>query len=616
MTASKSYQPVKLLKNVSYPTYQLYAVIKNKKIKPEVALKIAILETMSWLRKRFRELEIPDEINLPEPVDYKEVNENDFKSFHINEGYVLDVVYIKKYGIWSLRLIESDLGPEPGKQIQKRKPVPGRTFQTNIAFIIKNGQLECGFKTLCLEPEGTNVPCEVFRLAVVKSIVRNEMLGLKQVYPIIEEAHYIDSITKIKKLNRFIKDENRQMPLVILSEYTEKMDLPKIENKFLNTNYNYKNWRDNLLYEYQDVEPEHKNKLPFEADKIIKYRMGYAQFVIIEKEKIKDFNYILNSDYSISEGDVRIIYPLSLNGGTELYKLEDIIQNKVLFKGHLAAKLQDYPKGKDINFGNVKFLNEARIIEQDEIIKNSNSKKEAVKANEIKLESLKQIYQENIGKLEREIEDKDILISKLRNKINQKEEKLKSLDKLWENKNKEIRSKYNKEINVLKKEIKRKNQLLGRPTKPEDIPLWVDNHFSDRLIFHKKAQNLIRKTSVSEVDMVLLCDAIEFLACEYYDYTFGQIGKEEMNTICSRKYDRPFDVGSSGDLSIYKYPKEYKIKYGQGYTGKPVEMALNMHLKVGKDNENLLRIYFLIDREKKLIVVGSLPKHLPTISYK
>lgn len=53
------YDPVLLLRNVQYPTYQLYAVAGQGKAEPETVLKIAILETMHWLRQRFREFEIP-----------------------------------------------------------------------------------------------------------------------------------------------------------------------------------------------------------------------------------------------------------------------------------------------------------------------------------------------------------------------------------------------------------------------------------------------------------------------------------------------------------------------------------------------------------------------------
>jgi len=61
------------------------------------------------------------------------------------------------------------------------------------------------------------------------------------------------------------------------------------------------------------------------------------------------------------------------------------------------------------------------------------------------------------------------------------------------------------------------------------------------------------------------------------------------------------------------YPTEYRIKYYPGPKGKPVESLLNLHLKVGVDPRTLIRIYFLYDKEKQLIVVGSLPKHLKTV---
>ncbi len=615
MTTSKSRQPIKLLKSISFPTFQLYAKINNKKLDPELALKISVLETMLWLRKRFRELEIPSEIILPEPEDYEIVNKNDFKSFHINEGYVLDVVYIKECGIWSLRLIESDLGPEPGKRNQKRKPVPGRLFQTNIAFAIYNNQLECGFKTLCSEPEGTDVPCEVFRLAVVKSIVRNKLLGLEQIYPIIEEAHYVDNINKIRKLKKFINDKNRQMPLVIVVEHIPKVDLSRIENKFFNSDVRYQDLKNNMLYK-ESSKVTNNPKLSFDAKDIIKYRMGYAQFTIISKKAIEDYNRIMGTDYSVSEGDVRIVYPLKFDDNSELYKLDDIIANKDYFKNCLVDKLQNYPKGKNMEFGNVKFLNEARIIQQDQIIMKSNSKKEAIKANEIKLESIKQIYEENINNLQRELEEKNNRIAKLKHKNSLKEKELKNIDAKWQRKIEKQKNMYDEEIISLNNKIKRKERLLERPTKPEEVPSWVEKYFFDKLIFHKRAQELINKTPIFEIDMDLLCDAIEFLAYEYRNKVLGLISKEEMNDICSKKYDRPFTVGTSGNLSIYKYPKEYKIKYGKGFTGKSVEVALNMHLKVGNDNENLLRIYFFFDKTNKLIIVGSLPKHLPTISYK
>ena len=189
------YQPIKLLKTVSFPTYQLYAEVENKKTDAATALKIAVAETFSWLRTRFRAFEeIPAEMILPEPDKHLAIKEEDIRSFRINEGYVVDVVYIKEKGIWALNLIEPDLGTQSDKPEEERRPVAGRVFETNIAFRIFNNTLECGFKTICSEPIGTDAPCEAFRVSVVKTMVRNKELGLRQECAIRERPHTLDSV--------------------------------------------------------------------------------------------------------------------------------------------------------------------------------------------------------------------------------------------------------------------------------------------------------------------------------------------------------------------------------------------------------------------------------------
>ena len=45
-----------------------------------------------------------------------------------------------------------------------------------------------------------------------------------------------------------------------------------------------------------------------------------------------------------------------------------------------------------------------------------------------------------------------------------------------------------------------------------------------------------------------------------------------------------------------------------------VKLLKNYHLCVGNDMENLLRVYFLHDDDKKLIVIGSLPRHLRAVT--
>lgn len=130
---------------------------------------------------------------------------------------------------------------------------------------------------------------------------------------------------------------------------------------------------------------------------------------------------------------------------------------------------------------------------------------------------------------------------------------------------------------------------------------------------HKRTETLLAKKTAWGVDLDLLCDALDFLATDYWDYRFSQLPKEEMNRRCSVKYGRPFEVSKLGDLTVEFTPSEYKVKYKMTGTEKAREYALNWHLKVGNDPENLLRIYFFTDDKAQKLVIGSLPEHLRAV---
>lgn len=606
-------EPLKLLKNKRYPTYQLYGEIQIEKIQGLTAFKIAVLETMSWARKRFRELDIPPELDFPEPIDYELVNINDFKSFRINKGYVVEVVYIKDCEngdtIWSFHLMEPDLGPEPGNTDQERQPVAGRVFETNIAFTLHKGKVQCGFKTICSEPENINIHCEVFRMAVVKNIVRNKLLGLNQVYPIIEESRIIDTIDRVKRFKDFAMNKDRQLPIVIIAEYEEKPNLPKII-----TDQPYYSYRSTLPKDIITTNLQlysNNIKLPIDVEKISKLYMGYAQFSILKLGRIAEYNRLMG-EYNMKEGDVRIIHPLNNKEESILFKLDEIIScPRVVEDIHFT--IQEYPKHKIIDYNNIRFLNEARIEEQQKIIRMSDSKESISNAYEIAIEELEELHEEELFNLNNIIESKNDIIASLNLKINDLFTEIDEKVIYWREEKEKSEEKLLKRISQLEEEIKRKDMLLNRPTKPEDIPKWVDDNFSGKLIFHNKAIDLIKKVRSDEIDMNLLCDAIEFLAEEYRDERIGTITEVEKNNICKRKYNRPFSVTPSGKKSIEYYTSDYKIKYKVKSNGKLGEVVLDLHLKVGIGKENLLRIYFYYDRDIDLVVVGSLPYHLKSV---
>lgn len=598
-------QPIKLLKNDNYPTYQLYAVVSSK-TPADQAMVIAVLETFSWLRKRFRDLDIPDEINYPEPDKYESVKLDDFKSFRINEGYVVDVVFIKEDGVWAFQLVEPDLGPQPGKEDQERKPAPGRVFATNIAFKINRDsrKLECGFRTMCSEPEKTQAVCEVFRLAVVKSIIRNKLLGLEQIIPITKDPHIINSTDKLERLIAYINNRDRQLPLVMSAQYKRKIDInslakdkPAFDVAKLMT-YDL----EELMAAAGDGEKENKED-PFSVkmQEMAGRKMAYAQFGYLPDKYIDGFNKGLGCN--ISRGDVCVFYPEKDERKRELYRRTKIDLNEKHFLTDLENKLQEYPKRKIINFGNVIFITEARIEELNRIIRLSNSKEDIIKAMNSRMENVEKKHEDDLADLYGEMHDRDEKIERLNEYI----------IGLKDDNNK-IRSEMEKQIRDLGDEIKNlkstikwwKGKKPNQPCKTEDIPQWVEKEFAGKLIFHSRAAGEIKKKSSSEIDMSLLCDAIEYLANEYREERLGKISKDESNRICTEKYGRNFKVTPAGDKSIEMYPIEYKVKYGLGPTGRPKEVFFEQDLKLGIRN----RIYFFYDNENDLVVVGSLPEHL------
>ena len=145
-----------LLKSVRYPTYQLYAIASNAAESAENQLIIGALSVLEWLRTKFREFEIPESFQSPSPEQYADVSISDLKSEHIDCGYTVETVCIPDEKVWSFRLIEPDLSTrwEAGEEISTA--IPGRVFETNIAFHVVGKSMYMGVNIIVSEPENTD----------------------------------------------------------------------------------------------------------------------------------------------------------------------------------------------------------------------------------------------------------------------------------------------------------------------------------------------------------------------------------------------------------------------------------------------------------------------------
>ena len=613
-------QPFMLMKNVIYSTYQLHAFSSNQQTPSLDSFKIIILEIMGWLRERFRELDIPEEIKTPEPSKYKEFSLDEIKSFRIDSGYGLEVCYIEKEKRWAMQLMEPDMGPNRGEVEKRRLPAPGRLFFTNIGLVEKNNCVEIGINVQVSELENETSPCEVFRIGVVKRLVRNPLIGLKQEkYEILETIRDLDTLQGVTKLKSFIGSKERELPVVVFSDFkVQPKTSPPMEPEDIVINKKDTSWT--LSPHSKSLDLLSRGKETFSAtqdaiDRLSKDLMGYAYVFYLHKERFTDFVSSCESD--MRQGDGCVCYPYRSGNRRTIYRSDDIwfSDNEALL--NISKEVQEYPKRKSVDYGDVKFLNELKEIEAKEFL-SGDQEIEELKAALIVIEKE---YSEKIKvgvgeERDRHIQE-TISLNKEIEKLKKENEKLLGQKEKGEVSREEL-EKLQDDIRMLKDEneiLRHDLHRLSAPKKPQDIPSWVKEHFSKTLIFHPKAVSLIEAVKESEVDMEILCDAITYLATEYWELLTGRITDVEMNSKCSKRYGRPFLVTPIKGGTIENFPMEYKIKYYK-VGNKLRESPLDLHLKVGNDSENLLRIYFLYDKENKLVVVGSLPKHLKTLNNK
>lgn len=611
--SEKKYEPILLKRNVTFPTYQLHAFAGNGTVSPEDVMKIAVLETMEWLRKRFRAFDVPKELNMPCSEQYKDVSFDDFSSFQIDMGYKLVVIFLPEERVWTLQLTEPDQGVAPNAGNLGRMPVAGRIFETNISFRLEENTVECGFLTVVHEMEGTTAPCEVFRMACVKYLARNVKVGLRQQWQLKDSANTLSDAGDIRRFCKWADDYARSLPIVLFSECELQKETSVAKKSSLTPLQKFNpefllNGKTSLSFALPTTPEVSKPTLPLAIDDIVRYKMGYAQFFVVPAAQLAMFNQV--AEQTICGGDILVIEPPVFGkhvhhfSGTEAIKKPDETLKRI------DDFIQNYLKGKAIEFGNCIFVPKAAELERQAIITLHKSKEEMANAflEEKRLlettQNKKNVdYNKEVLDLEKRISDKTDEIAHLKREL---ESVRKDAEKMLLENDKKIREQ-EMVINYYR-------ALDNRPSKKEEVPDWVKQKFDGRLIIHKKGEDRLLDTPSETIDIKLLCDALEFLATEYRESILGNISKDDCDKRAFMKYGRTFYITPISEYTINSFPNDYKIKYYEGYKGKLIESGLDLHLSVGNTYPHMLRIYFLFDKVKKIIVVGSLPQHLHTVA--
>ena len=614
-----SMDPVmKLVKHHIYPTYQLHAVMANKKTAPRDGLRLAALITLEWLRERLGE-DTPELLrSFPEPSAYQTISEECLGSIHIHTGFDIDIVSLPQDGIWSLQLTEPDLGSEPGDLEQRRAGAPGRMVETNIAYKIIGDRLECGVQMMISDPEGTPQKAGVRRPAVIGRLMEHPAFGLHHISRLTRSVQQITTVDQLKTLQALLRDNENQLPCVIFTQLRNTREVPSLPGLQPGTELPFKYLSPGTMGQMGNMGqmgPLGKIPLrseaeepPYDMEQFAAHGVTYCRTCLLDDSLLDRFRSTVKKE--VQPGDIVVLEPIKFGGAvwTLSYKPSKLRQEEAMQQ--LRDKLYGYCREKAFSFGGISFLSAVREKQLQQLEENRRQTEQLEIQWQRKLDRLNEEWRARSGAWEHE----KIQLSEQLERQWQYQERL-------EKEKEELRTEVQAEVararasvSARDEEINYLRRKLKQPEEHDRIAAWAADHFEGRLYLHPRAIDLLKERSAKEINIDLICDALDFLATDYWARRYQQLSTEEMNHRCSQKYGRPFDVRPTGTTTVEFTPTQYKIKYFPDLRGKPKESPLDYHLCVGNDPGNLLRIYFLHDDENQLIVVGSLPHHLKAVT--
>ena len=447
---------------------------------------------------------------------------------------------------------------------------------------------------ICAQPEIIEQDAEVFRPKVVRDLIDN--LGLYSLCDLKYEAFNLAKPDNKKLLKGLLESTDRQMPVVVLenkqSVNPEGLKMEDIVGNIITGK--------NLVGHIE------KFRLPIEIDSHIKHKQGNSNVN----------TYIDASDKLAKKlaGFAYVFFDTNAKAERSCIYFEDI-QCKENDRDDIAEKVMSYPKRNErFKFGQVLFFSEAQELKQNLDMEKLSKSDDYVAENKglnDKIQSLKkQITEEkqHINDLaetsKKEKIQSDSLINQFRIAKN-----------ILERENEDLKKALMAKQYELADSSERLNTLESKAKRPEDIPQfikWVESYYCDDIFLMTKAKEGLKHAK--NIQMKILCDAIEVLSNDYKRWRLKEIDDEEYIRGCKSRTDSSFEIGGCGSQNINRYAKEYKVYYNTDTKDKRFRKSLDLHIKCGVDNKFLTRIYFFWDDECSKIIIGSMPDHLPTIT--
>lgn len=174
------------------------------------------------------------------------------------------------------------------------------------------------------------------------------------------------------------------------------------------------------------------------------------------------------------------------------------------------------------------------------------------------------------------------------------------------------------QVATLTHEVKRlraasRDAPAATPKSYYEISEWVAANFADKLFLHSRAARNLKSATFERVELV--CAALRLLAEAYWplkmatDDTRAELARAWEHGM--RELGIDYSPTGMAESRMGEFRDAYTIDYQLGQSSRQV---MGPHLRYGsnKDNRYCMRVYFLWDDERDLIVIGHLPSHLDT----
>lgn len=625
------HSPTVLHRLKRYPTYQFYAEITSEKLTESEVFRLLILETFSWLRARLKG-DAPTELQTPEPEEYITFTEDMLRSLTLDQGWKADVTYVPEQGIWAFSLQETDMGANIGKE-NERLPVQGRLFKTDISFVKCGSIVECGVRTIVTEPVECDVPCEVFRPAVVRSILMNPQLKLSHGGIMLDAKPFvIDTKANAERFTAAFQNPQFDYPLILIADagfeeekqQTVPAELPKIGGLSLDFSaVPLDRSAPTLTTKDEKAKPFLKSKKQKPSAKPTSIPRAEAKKTLIRcaefpyerlADKLKGFGivcYVSENILSVLDNKLHLdpkpgdIIVCVRGQETERLRYAAYSEDMEGSYQKLKREIQKLPKRRAYDFGRVVFQADAHLLALSE-------RREAAQT----LEESCTLYQQENAELksrlsELEQQDNDlrernemlrVTKKQLQAALDENEELRAYIDSL-QAEYQERQAAYEKSAELVQFYKDKAEIAAGFPTDKDAVCDWAEAQFAETLVITQRARTELRKYQ-GGLDIALLCDGLLFLDA-YAKCRNGSITEEHLLLYTDQ---RNWEVTFSGKEAIRLHESAYTVNHdGKKY-------VLDMHIKYGNRATNLIRIYFCHDADNGKIIVGSMPEHLATAS--